>query len=190
MSDVFSACHLRSHLGQYPSLLKASHWCAESLDNGGVLSSLPVRSGLWQHAVPADDGILCARGGRGHQSGWLRIRRYGLALRSLPTHVCWTLSRDHNFCADARWFTRDEVLNVVAHNKYKRERLGTMTKIAFACSTPLSSKSEKGKRSGRRGDGSELVGDVSSIFVPGPYAIAHNLVTSWLSKPSVHKSTL
>ena len=100
------------------------------------------------------------------------------------------LCHNHIFCADARWFTRDEVLNAVAHDKFKRERQGTMTKIALACSTPLSSKSEKGDRRGRRGDGSELVGDVNSIFVPGPYAIAHNLVTSWLSKPPVHMSTL
>ena len=92
--------------------------------------------------------------------------------------------------ADARWFTREEVLNAVAHDKYKREKQGTMTKIALSCSTLSSSNSEKGERRGRRGDGNELVGDVASIFVPGPYAIAHNLITSWLSGPPLHVSSL
>ena len=60
-------------------LLNESCCKNDSIVTNWIFVLFPLRSWLWQHAVSADDGVLCTGGGWRHKSGWLRIRRYGSA---------------------------------------------------------------------------------------------------------------
>ncbi|XP_074570798.1 nudix hydrolase 19, chloroplastic-like isoform X2 [Curcuma longa] len=84
---------------------------------------------------------------------------------------------DKSELQDAQWYKREDVKKALTYNEYERTYKTTANKVNQIC---------KGLERGQV-SAVELItgsGDLVPMFVPGPYAIAHHLISSW-----VHEDT-
>lgn len=78
---------------------------------------------------------------------------------------------------EAEWLSREQVRKALTISEYKSQQQTAAAKIHQACS------GEDRKRSLSM-DSRVDSGEVPPMFVPGPYAIAHHLISSWAMKGS------
>jgi NAD+ diphosphatase len=88
--------------------------------------------------------------------------------------VCLTKQGFGDF-VEAKWHTREEVRNALTFNEYKTQQQSVATKIHQTCA------GEERKR-GSSVESRVDVGELPPMFVPGPYAIAHHLISTWAAK--------
>lgn len=77
------------------------------------------------------------------------------------------------FFLDAKWFTREEVKEAFQFKSYKETQKTALLKVFEVCEDP--SVDPKW---------TSLIGASGKMFVPGPYAIAHNLIKTWIESGS------
>ncbi|CAA6671744.1 unnamed protein product [Spirodela intermedia] len=83
---------------------------------------------------------------------------------------------DKNELEDARWHSREDVRRALAFTEYETSRRVAAEKVNQMCSG-----------GNEKRQSSEVVsqigsGELAPMFVPGPYAIAHHLISSWVSQ--------
>ncbi|KAJ3683603.1 hypothetical protein LUZ60_013830 [Juncus effusus] len=78
---------------------------------------------------------------------------------------------------DAQWHNREEVKKALTHTEYEKARKSAAVKVGQVC---------KGVERGPHGfpfnDYSLESGELAPMFVPGPYAIAHHLISTWVNE--------
>ncbi|CAN6457232.1 unnamed protein product [Victoria cruziana] len=85
---------------------------------------------------------------------------------SLEIHV------DKEELEDAQWYSREDVKNALTFAEYKKAQRSTAVKVSHMCMGV-----EKGQVSST--DFNIESGELAPMFVPGPYAIAHHLISHW-----------
>jgi len=85
---------------------------------------------------------------------------------------------------DARWHSREQIRNILQHIPFKKDQLEAMLKIQKAAATTTTNEDRHIEKlhkplSDVKQESSETS---SSLFVPGPYAIAHHLISSWANQ--------
>ncbi|KAJ8770195.1 hypothetical protein K2173_011530 [Erythroxylum novogranatense] len=78
---------------------------------------------------------------------------------------------------DAQWHGREEVKNALMAAEYKKAQRTAATKVEQMCQGV-----EKGQN--LSGDFNVESGELAPMFVPGPFAIAHHLISSWADQGS------
>lgn len=74
---------------------------------------------------------------------------------------------------DAKWYSREDVRKALASAKYKKAQRTAAAKVEQMC---------KGVDNNNRSLATDFnveSGEDAPIYVPGPYAIAHHLISSW-----------
>ncbi|XP_057420693.1 nudix hydrolase 19, chloroplastic isoform X1 [Lotus japonicus] len=80
---------------------------------------------------------------------------------------------DKNELEDAKWYSREDVRKALASAKYKKAQRTAAAKVEQMC---------KGVDNNNRSLATDFnveSGEDAPIYVPGPYAIAHHLISSW-----------
>jgi NAD+ diphosphatase len=81
---------------------------------------------------------------------------------------------------DARWFSREDVREALTLAEYKKAQKTAASKVEQMCKGVEKSRS-------MAADFNVESGELAPIFVPGPFAIAHHLISSWaFSDQNVH----
>lgn len=81
---------------------------------------------------------------------------------------CW------NFvCSDAQWHSREDVKKAISSAEYKKAQRTAAAKVDQMCKGV-----EKGH--GLAADFNVESGELAPMFIPGPFAIAHHLISSWV----------
>lgn len=92
--------------------------------------------------------------------------------------------------SDAQWHTREDVKNALTFAEYKKAQRTAAAKVEQMC---------KGveRQQSLSSDFNVESGELAPMFVPGPFAIAHHLISSWvynegseLNKPRSSLSSL
>ncbi|THG13875.1 hypothetical protein TEA_015049 [Camellia sinensis var. sinensis] len=76
-------------------------------------------------------------------------------------------------CLDAKWHSRKDVKKALTFAEYKKAQTTAAAKVAQMCKGV-----EKGQNIAT--DFNVESGDLAPMFVPGPFAIAHHLITTWV----------
>lgn len=78
----------------------------------------------------------------------------------------------HFISVDAEWQSRDDVKKALVAAEYKKAQRTAATKVEQMC---------KGVEKGQNlsGDFNVESGELAPMFFPGPFAIAHHLISSW-----------
>ncbi|THG23396.1 hypothetical protein TEA_019945 [Camellia sinensis var. sinensis] len=76
-------------------------------------------------------------------------------------------------CLDAKWHSREDVKKALTFAEYKKAQTTAAAKVAQMCKGV-----EKGQNIAT--DFNVESGDLAPMFVPGPFAIAHHLITTWV----------
>ncbi|KAL8540471.1 hypothetical protein ACS0TY_001923 [Phlomoides rotata] len=76
---------------------------------------------------------------------------------------------------DAQWHSREDVKKALTFTEYKKAQKTAATKVEQMC---------KGVEKGQSltSDFNVESGELASMFVPGPFAIAHHLISSWANQ--------
>ncbi|XP_078428854.1 nudix hydrolase homolog 19 isoform X2 [Wolffia australiana] len=77
---------------------------------------------------------------------------------------------------DARWHSREDVRRALAYEEYDATRRATAEKVNQMCNG--------GEDKSQRTQSSypAMSGELGPMYVPGPYAIAHHLISSWVNE--------
>ncbi|KAF5802848.1 putative NAD(+) diphosphatase [Helianthus annuus] len=88
---------------------------------------------------------------------------------------------DKSELEDAKWHSREEVKKALTYAEYERAQKTSAYKVDQMC---------KGFQKGQNlvSDSNIKSGELAPMFVPGPYAIAHHLISSWAHQVSVNGS--
>lgn len=80
---------------------------------------------------------------------------------------------------DAKWHNREDVKKALTFAEYEKAQKTSASKIDQMC---------KGAARGQNvaSDFNVESGELTPMFVPGPYAIAHHLISSWAHQVSVN----
>lgn len=76
---------------------------------------------------------------------------------------------------EAKWHPREQVKKALTFNEYRSQQQSSALKVHQACAG----------EERRRGSSIEArvdAGELAPMYVPGPYAIAHHLISTWASK--------
>ena len=75
-------------------------------------------------------------------------------------------------CLDAQWYSREELRKALTFDEYKQAQRTAAAKVEQMC---------KGveKNQSLAADFTVGSGELNPMFVPGPFAIAHHLISSW-----------
>uniref|UniRef100_A0A0C9SAC4 NAD(+) diphosphatase n=1 Tax=Wollemia nobilis TaxID=56998 RepID=A0A0C9SAC4_9CONI len=90
-------------------------------------------------------------------------------------------AKSFNICVDkkeledARWHSRQAVKNALTFPEYKQAQRASAFKVHQICDGVEKSRSFSS-------DFNVETGDSASMFVPGPFAIAHHLISSWANE--------
>ncbi|XP_078169962.1 nudix hydrolase homolog 19 [Carex rostrata] len=91
--------------------------------------------------------------------------------KSLDIHV------DKKELEDAQWHSREEVKKAITFTEYEKAQKSTAVKVDQAC---------KGVGQGPHGfsfnDYALESGEMAPMFIPGPFAIAHHLISTWVNQ--------
>lgn len=76
-------------------------------------------------------------------------------------------------CPDAQWHSREDVKKALTFAEYKKAQITAATKVDQMC---------KGVEKGQNlaADFHVESGELAPMFVPGPFAIAHHLISYWV----------
>lgn len=76
------------------------------------------------------------------------------------------------FVLDAQWHTREDVKKALTFAEYKKAQITAAAKVEQMC---------KGVEKGQSlaADFNVESGELAPMFIPGPFAIAHHLISSW-----------
>ncbi|XP_073052294.1 LOW QUALITY PROTEIN: nudix hydrolase 19, chloroplastic-like [Primulina eburnea] len=76
---------------------------------------------------------------------------------------------------DAKWHSREDIKKALSYAEYKKAQKSAAAKVEQMC---------KGVEKGQQlsADFSIESGELAPMFIPGPYAIAHQLITSWVNQ--------
>ncbi|XP_028071215.1 nudix hydrolase 19, chloroplastic [Camellia sinensis] len=83
------------------------------------------------------------------------------------------ISVDKEELEDAKWHSRKDVKKALTFAEYKKAQTTAAAKVAQMCKGV-----EKGQNIAT--DFNVESGDLAPMFVPGPFAIAHHLITTWV----------
>lgn len=84
---------------------------------------------------------------------------------------------------DARWHPREQIRNALQQIPFKKDQLEAMLKIQKAAATTTIEDREIKKLHKPLSDVKQESSETSGpLFVPGPYAIAHHLISSWANQ--------
>lgn len=76
-------------------------------------------------------------------------------------------------CIDAQWHSREDVKRALTLTQYEKAQQTAAAKVEEMC---------KGVERGhtQSTDSNSEDGGLAPMFLPGPYAIAHKLISSWV----------
>ena len=80
-------------------------------------------------------------------------------------------------CADAQWHSREDVKKALAFAEYRKAQRTAASKIEQICKGVEKSKS-------LTTDFNVESGELAPMFIPGPFAIAHHLISTWVDQGS------
>lgn len=82
---------------------------------------------------------------------------------------------DLNLFLDAQWHNREDVRNALTFAEYDKAQRTAAVKVDQMC---------KGVEKGQNftTDFSVESGELAPMFIPGPFAIAHHLISSWVNQ--------
>lgn len=77
------------------------------------------------------------------------------------------------FCLDAKWHSREDVKKALTFAEYEKAQSTAAAKVEQMC---------KGVEKGQSlaADFNVESGELAPMFIPGPFAIAHHLISSWI----------
>ncbi|XP_041993463.1 nudix hydrolase 19, chloroplastic isoform X1 [Salvia splendens] len=80
---------------------------------------------------------------------------------------------------DAKWHSREDVTKALTFAEYKKAQMTAAAKVEQMC---------KGVEKGQNlsGDFNVESGELATMFIPGPFAIAHHLISSWVNRVPVN----
>ncbi|GFP94810.1 nudix hydrolase 19 chloroplastic [Phtheirospermum japonicum] len=83
---------------------------------------------------------------------------------------------------DAKWHNRDDVKKALTFAEYKKAQITAAAKVEQMC---------KGVEKGQNlsSDFNVESGELAAMFIPGPFAIAHHLITSWVDRKVLNAAT-
>lgn len=76
-------------------------------------------------------------------------------------------------CLDARWHSREEVKKALLVAEYEKAQKTAAAKVEQICKGIKAS-------SNLSSDFNTESGKLAPMFIPGPYAIAHHLISTWV----------
>ena len=78
-------------------------------------------------------------------------------------------------CLDAQWYSREDVRKALTFAEYKKAQRTAAAKVAQMC---------KGVEKGQSlsADFNVESGELATMFIPGPFAIAHHLISTWANQ--------
>lgn len=78
-------------------------------------------------------------------------------------------------CVDAKWHSREDVKKALTFAEYKKAQTTAAAKVEQMC---------KGVEKGQNlsSDFNVESGELAAMFIPGPFAIAHHLISSWANQ--------
>lgn len=80
---------------------------------------------------------------------------------------------------DAQWFSREDVKKALTFAEYEKAQTTTAVKVK-----QMSKGVEKSFNLSL--DFNMESGELASMFIPGPYAVAHHLIASWVNEAGVN----
>jgi NAD+ diphosphatase len=78
---------------------------------------------------------------------------------------------------DAQWHSREEVKKAIAFAEYEKAQKSTAVKVGQACKGV-----EQGPHGSSFNDYALESGEMAPMFIPGPFAIAHHLISAWVNQ--------
>lgn len=96
-------------------------------------------------------------------------------LRQLLLKFSFTLNGSElveTLCTDAQWHTREDVKKALTLSDYEKTQRSAAAKVEQLCNGVES-------RHSQSADINAEDSGLASMFFPGPYAIAHQLISSW-----------
>lgn len=92
------------------------------------------------------------------------------------------LNVDKEELEDAQWHSREDVKKALAFAEYKQAQTTAASKVAQMC---------KGVTQGQSlsSDFNMESGELAPMFIPGPFAIAHHLISTWVNQGTEIKQT-
>lgn len=87
---------------------------------------------------------------------------------------------EFSYTADAQWHKREDVKNALTFAEYEKAQRTSAVKVNQMC---------KGVEKGQNfsSDFNVESGELAPLFVPGPFAIAHHLISAWVHQ-SAHNN--
>ena len=82
-------------------------------------------------------------------------------------------------CIDAEWMSREDVKRSLTLTEYGKAQKTAASKVDQICKGV-------GKGQNLAADFGVESGELVPMFVPGPFAIAHHLISSWAHQVSFH----
>lgn len=106
---------------------------------------------------------------------------YFIFARQIPISFAFVYSLILQFSyLDVKWFSREDVRKSLTLAEYRKAQRTAASKVEQICKGVEKSRS-------LAGDFNVESGEFAPIFVPGPFAIAHHLISSWaFSDQKVH----
>lgn len=80
---------------------------------------------------------------------------------------------------DAKWHSREDVMTALSCAEYKKAQRTAAAKVDQICRGV-----EKGQN--LSADFNVESGELAPMFIPGPFAIAHHLISAWANQSSVN----
>ncbi|KAL8040640.1 hypothetical protein ABFX02_10G111100 [Erythranthe guttata] len=80
---------------------------------------------------------------------------------------------------DAKWHNREDVKKALTFAEYKKAQMTTAAKVEQMCKGV-------GKGQNLSSDFNVESGELASMFIPAPFAIAHHLISSWVNHDQPH----
>ena len=84
-------------------------------------------------------------------------------------------------CVDAQWHTREDVRKALTYAEYKKAQSTAAAKVEQMCRGVE-------KNQNLSADFNVESGELAPMFVPGPFAIAHHLISSWAFQDGVNSA--
>lgn len=82
-------------------------------------------------------------------------------------------------CLDAEWHSREDVKKALTFAEYKKAQTTAAAKVEQMCKGV-------GKGQNLAADFNVESGELAPMFIPGPFAIAHHLISSWVYQDSLN----
>lgn len=90
---------------------------------------------------------------------------------------------DNKELEDAQWYSREDVRKALTFAEYKKAQKTAAFKVDQMC---------KGVERGQSlsADYNVESGELAAMFIPGPYAVAHHLISSWINQGAAEETEM